>query len=61
MYSETFSNRRSILRNDVGSNATTGKDVPFGIFVDDEMCFLWAYYFPSRGPLVCANGLFPCN
>ena len=29
--------------------------------VDDEMCFFWAYYFPSRGPLVCANGLFPCN
>jgi hypothetical protein len=33
----------------------------FGTSVDDEMCFFWAYYFPSRGPLVCANGLFPCN
>lgn len=35
--------------------------VPFGIFVDDEMCFFWAYYYPSHGPLVCANGLFSCN
>ena len=35
--------------------------VYFGTGVDDEMCFLWAYYFPSRGALVCANGLFGCN
>jgi hypothetical protein len=33
----------------------------FGTSVDDEMCFIWAYYFPSRGPLVCANGLLGCN
>ena len=33
----------------------------FGTGVDDEMCFIWAYYFPSRGPLICANGLLGCN
>ena len=27
--------------------------VRFGTSVDSEMCFFWAYYFPSRGPLVC--------
>jgi len=36
-------------------------DVGFGTSVDDEMCFFWAYYFPSQGPLVCANGLIGCN
>jgi hypothetical protein len=36
-------------------------DVRFGTSVDDEMCFFWAYYFPSQGPLVCANGLLGCN
>lgn len=35
--------------------------VGFGVDVDDEMCFFWAYYYPSQGPYVCANGLFPCN
>ncbi len=39
----------------------SGSPVGFGTSVDDEMCFIWAYYFPSRGSLVCANGLFPCN
>ncbi len=39
----------------------SGSDVYFGTSVDDEMCFFWAYYFPSRGPLVCANGLLGCN
>jgi hypothetical protein len=33
----------------------------FGTSVEYEMCFFCAYYFPSRGSLVCANGLFPCN
>lgn len=34
--------------------------VYFGTSVDDEMCFIWAYYFPSRGPLVC-GGVLGCN
>ncbi|MBW2189517.1 MAG: hypothetical protein DRH23_00955 [Deltaproteobacteria bacterium] len=42
-------------------NNRSDKTVGFGTSVNDEMCFFWAYYFPSRGPLVCANGLFPCN
>ena len=42
-------------------NNPTADRVRFGTSVDDEMCFFWAYYFPSRGPLVCANGLFDCN
>jgi len=39
------------------SNHTVG----FGTGVNDEMCFFWAYYYPSRGPLICANGLFACQ
>ena len=42
-------------------NNPTDERVYFGTSVDDEMCFFWAYYFPSRGPLVCANGLIDCN
>lgn len=42
-------------------NNRSDHHVSFGTSVDDEMCFFWAYYFPSRGPLVCANGLFGCN
>jgi hypothetical protein len=42
-------------------NNQSAETVYFGTGVDDEMCFFWAYYFPSRGPLVCANGLFGCN
>ena len=42
-------------------NNRSNESVGFGTSVDDEMCFLWAYYFPSRGSLVCANGLFDCN
>jgi len=41
-------------------NNRSNDTVFFGTSVDDEMCFFWAYYFPSRGPLVCANGLFGC-
>ena len=41
-------------------NNMSSQTVRFGTSVNDEMCFFWAYYFPSRGPLVCANGLFPC-
>ena len=42
-------------------NNLSNRTVGFGTGVDDEMCFIWAYYFPSRGPLVCANGLLGCN
>jgi hypothetical protein len=42
-------------------NNLSDQRVSFGTSVDDEMCFIWAYYFPSRGPLVCANGLLGCN
>ncbi|MEM7135569.1 MAG: hypothetical protein AAF500_03270 [Myxococcota bacterium] len=33
-------------------NNQSGNFVGFGTGVDDEMCFFWAYYFPSQGPLV---------
>ena len=42
-------------------NNTSDSPVFFGTRVDDEMCFFWAYYYPSQGPVVCANGLFDCN
>lgn len=42
-------------------NNLSNSSVGFGTSVNDEMCFFWAYYYPSQGPLVCANGLFPCN
>jgi hypothetical protein len=29
------------------------EDVGFGESVDDEMCFFWAYYYPSRGAKIC--------
>jgi len=34
-------------------NNRSDQTVRFGTSVDSEMCFFWAYYFPSRGPLVC--------
>lgn len=37
------------------------QQVGFGTSVNDEMCFIWAYYFPSQGPLICAGGLGGCN
>ena len=42
-------------------NNLSDEPVGFGTGVDDEMCFIWAYYFPSRGALVCANGLLGCD
>lgn len=42
-------------------NNLSDEPVGFGLGVDDEMCFIWAYYFPSRGALVCANGLTGCD
>ena len=31
--------------------------VGFGTSVDDEMCFFWAYYYPSQGAIICAPPL----
>jgi len=33
-------------------NNLSDAPVFFGTGVDDEMCFFWAYYYPSQGPLV---------
>jgi copper type II ascorbate-dependent monooxygenase-like protein len=30
-------------------------DVKFGESANDEMCFFWAYYYPSKGAYVCAH------
>jgi hypothetical protein len=34
-------------------NNTTDQTVHFGESVNDEMCFFWAYYYPSQGAKVC--------
>jgi hypothetical protein len=36
---------------------TSPNDVKFGEGFNDEMCFLWHYYFPSRGFQSCMDGL----
>lgn len=36
-------------------NNTSGGSVGFGEGVDDEMCFFWAYYYPSKGARVCIH------
>jgi Copper type II ascorbate-dependent monooxygenase, C-terminal domain len=39
----------------------TAPPVVFGESANDEMCFFWAYYYPSHGSHVCvhsdANGM----
>lgn len=36
---------------------TTNRPVTYGESVDNEMCFLWAYYYPApRGTQICAIG-----
>jgi len=39
-------------------NNTSDKTVEFGFGVDDEMCFFWAYYYPSQGSVVCVDEVF---
>jgi len=47
---------------------TTNQQVGFGESATDEMCFFWAYYYPSQGSKVCvhteqyggANGINIC-
>lgn len=34
-------------------NNTTDKTVKFGESANSEMCFFWAYYYPSQGAKVC--------
>jgi hypothetical protein len=34
-------------------NNTTNQSVGFGESANDEMCFFWAYYYPSKGAHVC--------
>lgn len=36
----------------------TGKTVRFGESANDEMCFFWAYYYPSNGAHVCAHATY---
>lgn len=36
-------------------NNTTDQRVGFGEDTGDEMCFFWAYYYPSQGAKVCAH------
>jgi hypothetical protein len=36
-------------------NNTTDARVQFGEDTTDEMCFFWAYYYPSQGAKVCAH------
>jgi hypothetical protein len=34
----------------------TATDVHFGEGFNDEMCFLWQYYYPSKGFQLCVDG-----
>ncbi len=36
---------------------TTTSEVDFGESANDEMCFLWHYYYPSQGFQICTAGL----
>ena len=38
-------------------NNPTATDVKFGESFNDEMCFLWQYYYPSQGFQLCIDGL----
>lgn len=33
----------------------SGKTVEFGESTEDEMCFFWSYYYPSKGHKVCIH------
>lgn len=37
-------------------NNTSNQDVTFGEFFNNEMCFLWHYYYPSQGFQMCLDG-----
>jgi hypothetical protein len=40
-------------------NNTTSQQVGFGEGVNDEMCFLWHYYYPSQGFHLCFDQFCP--
>jgi hypothetical protein len=40
---------------------TSKMPVYFGQSAKDEMCFLWAYYYPSQGYRLCAVPFFSCS
>ena len=42
-------------------NNTTDKTLTFGESANKEMCFFWAYYYPSKGYRMCVNpgSLYP--
>ena len=40
-------------------NNTTPNTVTFGESFNDEMCFVWQYYYPSQGFQLCVDGF--CN
>jgi hypothetical protein len=35
---------------------TTSNTVSFGESFNDEMCFMWAYFYPANGTSICAAG-----
>jgi hypothetical protein len=35
---------------------TSDTQVTFGESINDEMCFLWHYYYPSKGFQICVDG-----
>jgi len=41
-------------------NNTSSEYVAFGESANQEMCFLWAYYYPSQGFRLCAPPLLDC-
>ena len=34
---------------------TSNEEIGFGESANDEMCFFWAYYYPSKGSKVCVH------
>ncbi len=44
-------------------NNTSSSTISFGESANNEMCFFWAYYWPSQGAAVCfvTNGLSTCQ
>ncbi|HEU0036636.1 MAG TPA: hypothetical protein VFQ53_38750 [Kofleriaceae bacterium] len=36
-------------------NNTSAQNIGFGESANDEMCFFWAYYYPSQGAHVCVH------
>lgn len=39
-------------------NNTTNGNLYFGESANQEMCFIWAYYYPSQGYRICSDGIF---